>query len=155
MATRISPWPGTGSGRSPTRGVGWLRSEVGRMDRIEAILPYPPSPGNSVRADRPGLRRQRRLRLAGVGRCGFGRLGRIGNQRLVGVLAGVEAEGTLLQPSVLAVEHAQGHLVLAHVVVGPQLVEQAHDLAPRAAAEEVRQLYGIGRFRMTGLDHRL
>src|SRR3954468_5565186 len=106
MATRISPWPGTGSGRSPTRGVGWLGSEVGRMARIEAILPHPPSPGNSVRADRPALRRPRRLRLVGVGRLGhLGRLGRIGNQRLVGVLAGVEAEGTLLQPGVFAVEH--------------------------------------------------
>src|SRR3954464_8633590 len=136
MATRISPWPGIGSGRSPTRGVGWLGLEVGRMARIEAILPYPSSPGNSVRADRPALRRQRRLWLAGVGSCRLGRLGRIGNQRLVGVLASEQAEGTLLQPGVLAVEHPQGHLVLAHVVVGPQLVEEAHDLAPRAAAKE-------------------
>src|SRR6185436_21161408 len=129
-ATRISPGPGTGSGSSPTPGTGLAGSSGGRTARTAA----PRSSGRpQVGSDRPDLRRRRGLGLAEDAL-------RLQAARAETVLQGQDVR---LQPGVLALEHLDRDLVLADVVVRPQVAEQPGDLAPRVAAEQIGQLRGV------------
>src|SRR5262249_12537746 len=122
-ATRTSPRPGTGSGRSPRRGTGGAPGSTGRTARTRAARL------RLVGRHRPHLGHRRGVGLAeGGARLHLGR-------RLL--RAG-------LDPGVLAGQDALADLVLQGVVVRPQGAEEPADAAPRVAAEKVGELARAG-----------
>src|SRR5579863_7856883 len=102
FSTSTSPAAGSGSGTSPSTGTPPPSSPFGRTARTTSA-----TPGGD------GFRSLRDLRRGGRA-SGVEMLG----QRL----------DAALEPDMTAVQHSHRNPVLARVIVGPQLAQQAHHL---------------------------